>query len=82
MTNLPKDSKYHDVVESYMQNRLPQEGTHASFQHLGGEPETDLRPLLPAYSQAVPEGPVLLMSNNEGNDSDQDSDSGLMMYGH
>ena len=80
MTTLPETSKYHDVVESYLQNRLPSEGIHSSFQALRCDPEAESRPPPPVYSKTEPDLPSLLLSNEEeGGQADNDFDSGLSM---
>ena len=75
MNALCQDSKYRDVVESYMQNRLPQEEAHSSFQHLGSGTTAELRPPPPAYSQTAVDMPSMLVSSVEESDSTEDSDS-------
>jgi len=80
MADLSEGSKYRDVVESYMQNRLPQEGTHPSFQYLGDKRNSDLGPPPPAYSQADPELPLLLLPTEDQSTTVQDRDLNLVMY--
>ena len=77
MTELSENSKYRDIVESYMQNRLPQEGMHSSFQHLSSEKTVDLSSPPPAYSQTELDLPSMIVSSIEGS---EDSDSDVMMY--
>ena len=77
---LSKDSKYHDIVESYMQNRLPLEGSHSSFQHLQDGPVEDLRRPPSAYCQKKPGLPKLVLSSEDDSESTGEFDENLLPY--
>lgn len=80
MATIPKDSKYCDIVESYLQNRLPHQEFHPSFQHLSERPEINARRPLRAYSQTDPDLPVLLVPKDEESEGSDESGADLSMY--
>ena len=67
-----KESRYRDIVESHLQNRLPQEGIHSSFDHLANANVPQESPAPPAYSQTDPRLPDTLVLGDQ--DSDQTED--------
>lgn len=72
MDSIPKESKYRDIVESHLQNRLPQEGFHLSFEHLTSETAPEERPP-PAYSQTDPKRlPRTIVLGDEDSDVTED----------
>ena len=80
MITPPENSKYRDVVETYLQNRLPLEGIHSSFKDLNYDAEVESRQPPPVYSKTEPDLPLLLLSGEgEGSQADSDFDSGLSM---
>ena len=70
----PEQNKYRDIVESYVQNRLPEDGLHSSFQHLSDVPTIDTRRSPPAYSQTNPDLPKLVIQGDGESESGEEDD--------
>ena len=68
MEFLPKKSKYRDIVESHMQNRLPQEGLHSSFECLTNEAAPDERSPPPVFLHTDPKRPKIVLPDDEESD--------------
>ena len=85
MGSLAKESRYRDIVESHLQNRLPQEGLHSSFERLSIEEAAEETRPPPAYSQTDPMLPRGLELSGEDGDLTED-DAGpsrlLLHYKH
>lgn len=79
MATLSEDSKYCDVVESYLQNRLLQEGLHPSFQHLSKETMPDLSRPSSVRLPTDPNVPSLLLSKDEESESSDENDMNVSM---
>ena len=76
-----KESKYHDIVESHLQNRLPQEGFHSSFDHLASATAPQERQAPPAYSQADPRLPNTVVLGDQNSDLiEDDADLLRLLY--
>ena len=72
MGSLSKESRYRDIVESHLQNRLPEEGFHSSFEHLTHKSAPGERPAPPAYSQTDPRLPRTVVRDDEDSDLSED----------
>lgn len=75
MASLHKErgkSKYRDIVESHLQNRLPQEGFHSSFIHFATETAPEERLAPPAYLQTHPRLPRRVVLGDEDSDLTED----------
>ena len=72
MGSISKESRYRDIVESHLQNRLPQEGFHSSFEHLTSENAPQERPAPPAYSQTDPRLPGTVVIGDDDGDLTED----------
>ena len=79
MITLPDESKFRDIVESYMQNRLPFEGIHSSFQDLTCYPQVESRPPPPKYGKTEPDLPLSLLSDT-GKEEQTDDGFGSELY--
>ena len=67
-----KENRYRDIVESHLQNRLPQEGLHSSFDHLTSESAAQDGPAPPAYSQTDPRLPNIVVLGDQDSDLIED----------
>ena len=84
MGSFLQESKYRDIVESHLQNRLPQEGLHSSFEHLTSETVPEERPAPPIYSQTDPRLPRTVVLGDDDSDlTEDDADpSRLLLHDH
>lgn len=75
------ESRYRDIVESHLQNRLPQQGFHASFEHFANEIAPEEEPAPPAYSQAHPRLPRFAVLGDEDSDlTEDDADPSRLLF--
>ena len=76
-----KESRYRDIVESHLQNRLPQEGLHSSFDHLTSGSAAQERPAPPAYSQTDPRLPNTPVRGDQDSDlTEDDADPPRLLF--
>ena len=76
-----KESRYRDIVESHLQNRLPLEGFHSSFDHLASGNAPQERPAPPAYSQTDPRLPNIVVLGDQDSDlTEDDADPPRLLF--
>ena len=67
-----EENRYRDIVESHLQNRLPQEGFHSSFDNLTSRNEPKERPSPPAYSHTDTRLPNIVVLGDQDSDLTED----------